>query len=70
MTAAITTDPLAQADTTMTVREAAKILGISHQTAYNLINAGTFPVRVLKLGRVHRVVTASLRAYINGQDEK
>jgi predicted DNA-binding transcriptional regulator AlpA len=40
--------------------EAAALLGIGRTHAYNLAAAGRFPVRVLRLGRVIRVPTAPL----------
>lgn len=43
---------------TISVREAAKILGISHTTAYEAAHGGLLPV--LKFGRTIRVVKVGL----------
>jgi predicted DNA-binding transcriptional regulator AlpA len=42
------------------VEDAAAALGVGRATAYELIAAGTFPARVLPVGRRLKVVTASL----------
>ena len=46
---------------TISIREAAKILGISASTAYAAVNAGTFPVPVIHIGSRISVPTAPLR---------
>ncbi|MFN2494848.1 MAG: helix-turn-helix domain-containing protein [Pseudonocardiaceae bacterium] len=45
----------------MSVPEAAACLGVTESTGYRLVNAGEFPVRVLRLGRQWRVPTAEVR---------
>ena len=45
---------------TVDVRLAAKALGISKSTLYDLIRRGEAPVRVLSFGARHRVVTSSI----------
>lgn len=47
---------------TTTVTVAAEILDVSRGTAYAMVKAGTFPPRVLTLGRRKIVVVASLLA--------
>lgn len=39
---------------------AARALGIGHNKAYDLIKAGTFPVRTLTMGGTVRIPTAAL----------
>lgn len=45
---------------TITVRDAASRLGVSHGTAYAQIKAGTFPVPTLRIGRRIVVPTGPL----------
>ncbi|MFE6188071.1 DNA-binding protein [Streptomyces sp. NPDC056465] len=45
---------------TVNVVTAARALGIGHNKAYDLIRAGTFPVRTLPLGGTVRIPTAAL----------
>lgn len=55
---------LAQAGPTMTLAEAARVLGCSRGTAYALAASGDLTamgIRVLRLGRCLRVATADLR---------
>lgn len=55
---------LAQAGPTMTLGEAARVLGCSRGTAYALAASGdlaSMGIRVLRLGRCLRVATADLR---------
>jgi excisionase family DNA binding protein len=46
--------------TTVSVQEAAALLGISRTTAYRLAACGEFPVPVIKVGRKLRIPTALL----------
>ncbi|MFE5572058.1 helix-turn-helix transcriptional regulator [Amycolatopsis japonica] len=55
---------LADAGPTVSVPEAAQVLGISEWLAYKLINRGEFPAKVLPLGARKRVSTASLRGLL------
>ena len=57
---------LAEAGPTVSVTEAAAILGICRDTAYALAKRGELPARVLKLGRSLRVSTADLRREVGG----
>ncbi len=52
---------LAEAGPTMSIPEAARVLGIARDTAYVLAARGELGVRVLRLGRRLRVPTADLR---------
>lgn len=49
---------------TCSVPEAAEILGVSANTARNLINRGEFPIKCLQIGGSRRVVTASLKEHL------
>ncbi|HEY6793505.1 MAG TPA: helix-turn-helix domain-containing protein [Kineosporiaceae bacterium] len=49
---------------TCSIATAAKILGIGRTTAFELLRRGEFPVEVIGLGRVRRVRTADLLAYL------
>lgn len=46
---------------TCSVKEAADIIGIGSKKIYEMLNEGTFPVRSVKIGNTHRIVTASLK---------
>lgn len=52
---------------TLTVREAAEILGISERHAYQLIRDDRFPVRILKLGASRKVSLLDLERYLEGE---
>lgn len=52
---------LAAAGTTMSIPESSACLGITESTGYLLVQAGEFPVPVLRLGRQWRVPTAGVR---------
>lgn len=49
---------------TCSIPEAAEILGVSANTARNLIKRGEFPIEYLQIGGSRRVVTASLKAHL------
>ncbi len=53
---------LAEAGPTVSLAEAAQVLGIGRATAYALAKRGEFPTRVVALGRCRRVPTSDLRA--------
>lgn len=44
--------------------DAAEVLGIGRTTTFDLIRKGTFPIRVLRLGKKMRVSRADLLAYL------
>lgn len=46
------------------LRTAARALGVSKSTAYAMANAGTFPVRVIRVGSRYVVPTSELRALL------
>ena len=50
---------------TCSIATAARILGFGRTTAFELLRQGTFPVEVLSFGRVRRVRTADLLAYLH-----
>ncbi len=45
---------------TCSIEEAAAELGIGRGLAYDLARQGSFPVRLLRIGRLYRVVRADL----------
>lgn len=49
---------------TCSIPEAAEILGVSANTARNLIKRGEFPIEYIQIGGSRRVVTASLKAHL------
>lgn len=53
---------------TMTVQEAADALGISRNTAYELVHQGQIPS--VRLGRRLLVPTKALHAWLEGQAER
>lgn len=55
--------------TTCPLMTAADILSISRNTAYEHASAGTFPVKVLKLGGRCRVVVEELLDLLYGADD-
>lgn len=50
---------------TCSVVAAGRSLGMSRNTAYSAIKAGTFPVRVIHIGGRYRVATAELVALLD-----
>lgn len=46
------------------VPDASEILGIGRSTAYGMLQEGTFPVRVLKVGKKYRVSRADLLKFL------
>lgn len=51
---------------TLTVTEAATLLGVGRRQAYEAIQRGDFPVDVIRVGRSIRVSTAKLRTLLIG----
>ena len=66
----LTLDQVRKLPATCRVEDAAAALGIGRATAYDLINAGKFPARVLPVGRRMMIVTASLLALLEADDSK
>ena len=54
---------------TLSLAEAAKVLGIGVSTAYRLCSRGEFPVPVLRIGGTVKVSTKRLRASVDGDIE-
>ena len=54
---------------TLSVEEAAPILGIGRSLAYQLIERGEFPVRVLRLGGRIMIPRDALDAVLSGDRE-
>ncbi|MEU5429794.1 helix-turn-helix transcriptional regulator [Streptomyces sp. NPDC020799] len=46
--------------TAVSVVTAARALGVSRDTAYKLVRAGTFPAQTFMVGETRKVATASL----------
>ena len=57
-------DLLRTAGPTMSLTEAATVLGIGRTTAYDLARRGDWPTSLLRLGRQYRVPTAQLTALL------
>ena len=55
---------LRTAGPTMSLTEAATVLGIGRSTAYDLARSGDWPTALLRLGRQYRVPTAHLAALL------
>jgi excisionase family DNA binding protein len=55
---------------TLTVPEAAELLGVHKLTAYDAIRRGDFPVPVIKVGRRYVVPVAALDRLLSGREEK
>lgn len=51
---------------TISIAEAARILGISERTAYRLVHESRFPVRVITVGSRAKVSRRQLTEYIDG----
>jgi excisionase family DNA binding protein len=51
---------------TLSLSEAAKVLGIGVSTAYRLCSRGGFPVPVLRIGGTVKVSTKRLKQYVDG----
>jgi hypothetical protein len=58
--APLTLDQVRKLPATCRVEDAAAALGIGRATAYELVNAGNFPARIIPVGHRLKVVTASL----------
>jgi excisionase family DNA binding protein len=52
---------------TLSLAEAATVLGIHRSTAWDLHKRGEFPVPVLQIGHRLRVTKAQLRRYLLGE---
>jgi excisionase family DNA binding protein len=50
---------------TLTIAEAATVLGLHPKTAYRLIRRGQFPIPVLHIGRTMRVSRIMLDRYLS-----
>jgi excisionase family DNA binding protein len=55
---------------TCDLRTAAHVLGIGRTTAFELLRAKKFPVRVLRMGRVRRIPVQELLAYVGALPDK
>lgn len=60
---------LAEAGPTVSIPEAAKVLGISRGLAYELAGRQEFPAKLLRLGARWRVSTADLRRVVGLADD-
>lgn len=49
---------------TLTIREAADLLGMPHSTAYDHARTGKFAVPVIRSGRTYRVSRAAVEAQV------
>jgi len=55
---------------TLSLPEAAKVLGIGISTAYRLCSRDEFPIPVLRIGGTVKVSTKRLKDYIEGDSER
>ncbi|MGH9072802.1 MAG: helix-turn-helix domain-containing protein [Acidimicrobiales bacterium] len=55
---------------TMSLSEAAKVLGIGVSTAYRLCSRGEFPVPLLRIGGTVKVSRKRLWDYVEGTDDR
>lgn len=55
---------------TLTLDEAARVLGIGRSTAYELVQRGEFPVRVLKVGKRRVVPKVLLERFLLGEGDE
>lgn len=51
----------------VTVGAAARMLGIGESTAYDLVNRGEFPVKVLRVGKAWRIPRAAIEEFCAGR---
>lgn len=51
----------------LTAEEAFSLLGIDRSTGYKAIRSGTFPVPVVRVGRLIRIPTAPLMSLLEGK---
>jgi excisionase family DNA binding protein len=54
---------------TLSIAEAAAVLGIGVSTAYRLCARGEFPVPVLRIGVTCKVSARRLKAYVDGEGD-
>ncbi|MEX0784468.1 MAG: helix-turn-helix domain-containing protein [Dehalococcoidia bacterium] len=52
---------------TVSVEEAARMLGIGRSLAYEAVRTGTFPTRVIKIGTRYVIPRAPLEALLRGE---
>lgn len=60
MAAALSSDELRSLPVTFDVEVAGRAFGMGRTKTHEMVRAGTFPVRVLRLGRRYRVTRADL----------
>lgn len=53
----------------LSAEEAFAILGVERKTGYRAIKEGSFPVPVIRVGRLIRIPTAALSRLLAGDDE-
>ena len=51
---------------TVSVAEAARVMGIGSSTAYRLIDAGEFPLPVQRIGGLRKILRADLERWAAG----
>ncbi len=54
---------------TVSLETAAKVIGVSRNTAYELARSGRFPCRILRIGRLYKVPKADLNALLGQERE-
>jgi hypothetical protein len=63
-----TLDEIREWPATVDPTTAARALGCSRSYAYELIRRGEFPCKVIKVGGKNCVITASLLAFVTGEN--
>ncbi len=64
MSTAFAADEIRRLPAALTVIQAARLLGIGRSSAYQAVKAGTWPTRVLRIGRTIRIPAAEVLALL------
>lgn len=64
MGTAFAADEIRRLPAALTVIQAADLLGIGRSSAYQAVKAGTWPTRVLRIGRTIRIPSAEVLALL------
>ena len=64
MNAIVAADEIRRLPAALTVVQAARLLGIGRSSAYQAVKSGTWPTRVLRIGRTIRIPSAEVLALL------
>jgi excisionase family DNA binding protein len=67
---AVTADEVRHLPAALTVIQAARVLRIGRSSAYQAVQAGTWPTRVVRVGRSIRIPAAEVLALLGIQDSR